>query len=109
MSQETRARRRDGWRATRLSNEAFTLLAQGRAAEAAAGGGGSLERLLGSATTALIVHAYALGEGTLLQWSVELERRDPVLSMQLEQIVVALDADPAVFSQACERFGGPPG
>jgi hypothetical protein len=74
---------------------------------AAAGDGGGFERLLGSATTALIVHAYALGEGAL-QWSVELERRDPVLSMQLEQITAALAADPAVFSQACERFGGPP-
>jgi tetratricopeptide (TPR) repeat protein len=212
MSGETRARRRDGWRATRLSNEAFTLLAQGRAAEAAplaiealgmaralaaanpgryrarlanalviaagamqetrrddeafqlveeavatyraipgakdrvyraraahqmavglarrgrwrealpfdeeavgiyrelAAAGlldGNLAPLLGSATTALLIHAYALGEGGV-QWSVELERRDPALSMQLEQTGMALAANPAVFSQACERFGGPP-
>jgi tetratricopeptide (TPR) repeat protein len=211
MSRHAGARRRDGWRATRLSNEAFTLLALGQAAKAlplaaealdiaralaaaspgrhqdslaralviaagamqetghddeafqltgqaveiyralppakdrayraraahqmavglarrrrwtealpfdeeavgiyrqlaAASGGGNFAPLLGSATTALLVHVYALGEGAR-EWSIELQRRDPALCMQLDQTTAALDENPAVFLQACERFGGPP-
>jgi tetratricopeptide (TPR) repeat protein len=72
---------------------------------AAAGRDGNLAPTLGSVMTALVVHAYALGEGAL-QWSVELERRDPVLSTQLEQIAATLAANPAVFSSASKRFGG---
>jgi tetratricopeptide (TPR) repeat protein len=74
---------------------------------AAASGGGNFAPLLGSATTALLVHAYALGEGAR-EWSIELQRRDPALCMQLDQVTAALDENPAVFIQACERFGGPP-
>jgi hypothetical protein len=43
------------------------------------------------------------------EWSIELQRSDPALCMQVDQTAAALAEMPAVFIQACERFGGPPG
>src|ERR1700730_10760624 len=96
MSQEKRARRRDGWRATRLSNEAFTLLAQGPAAEAAplASEALGMARALAAANPgryrASLARALVLAAGAMQE-----TRRDDEAFQLAEEAVVAYRAIPA--------------